>query len=61
VNDYVRGAFEALSWTHVLLVNVDMKKDPACHLDKMIREVEAAMDDIREGVAVNFRDRLKIR
>jgi len=61
VNDYVRGAFEALSWTHVLLVNIDRKKDPLGHLDKVIREVEAAIDDIREGVAVNFRDRLKIR
>jgi len=61
VNDYVRGAFEALSWTHVLLVNIHPKKDPLGHLDKVIRELEAAIDDIREGVAVNFRDRLKIR
>jgi hypothetical protein len=61
LNDYVRGAFEALSWTHVLLVNIDSKKDPVGHLDKAIREVEAAMDDIKEGVAVNFRDRLKRR
>ncbi len=44
-----------------MLVNIDPKKDPLGHLDRVIREVEVAMDDIREGVAVNFRDRLKIR
>ena len=61
MNDYVRGAFEALSWMHVLLVNIDREKDPEDHLDRLIKEVEAAMDDIKEGIAVNFRDRLKMR
>lgn len=61
MNDYVRGAFEALSWMHVSLVNIDPEKDPLDHLDKVIKEVEAAIDDITEGIAVDFRDRLKIR
>lgn len=61
MNDYVRGAFEALSWVQTLISSVSPQKDQQGHLDKVLKEVEAAIVDIKEGVAVDFRDRLKTR
>lgn len=61
MNDYVRGAFEALNWVEVLLASIDPEKDPMDHLNRVIKEVTAALDDIKEGVAVDFRRRLKPR
>ena len=59
MHDYVRGAFEALSWVQRLLLSVDPKKDPLDHLDRLNKEVEAAIADIKEGVAENFRWKLR--
>jgi hypothetical protein len=58
MNDYVRGAFEALNWVHILLASVDSEKD-LDHVNRAVREVESAMSDIRDGIAVDFRHRLK--
>ena len=54
MNDYGRGALEALAWVSRLLEEARSLKD-------VMTEVEAAKEDILKGVAVNFRDRLKIR
>lgn len=61
MNDYVRGAFEALSWVQTSIQSVDIKHDPGDHLDRVLKEIEAAIADIKKGVAVDFRDRLKTR
>lgn len=55
LNDYVRGAFEALSWVHSLL-DVENQKDP-----EIVNRIEDALTDIRKGVAVDFLWRLKSR
>ena len=52
LHDYVKGAYEALSWIRVSLKNG--KKH-----DDLLKEVEQALEDINEGVALDFRDRLK--
>jgi len=60
VHDYVRGVFEALSWVQRLLVNtVDPEMDPLDVLNKAVAEVENAIEDIKEGVAMDFRERLR--
>ena len=53
MHDYVRGAFEALSWISSLL------EDPKVEKEKIRQEVEEALDDIKEGSAVNFRFKLR--
>jgi len=58
MKDYVRGAFEALSWVHSLLDDIESEKD-LDRVKKAVKEVDSAMDDIREGVAVDFRYRLR--
>jgi len=60
VYDYVRGVFEALSWVQRLLVNsVDPEMDPLDVLNRAVAEVENAIEDIKEGVAMDFRERLR--
>jgi len=54
MNDYVRGALEALTWARTVLED---QGDPK----RAIEEIEAALKDINAGVAVNFRERLKQR
>jgi len=56
LHDYVRGAFEALSWVRKLLV--DLRRNPE-GLERAVREVDEAIEDIREGVAIDFRERLR--
>jgi len=60
VHDYVRGVFEALTWVQRLLVNsVDPEMDPLDVLNRAVAEVENAIEDIKEGVAMDFRERLR--
>ena len=60
MHDYVRGVFEALSWVQRLLVNsVDPEMDPLDVLNRAVAEVENAIEDIKEGVAMDFRERLR--
>lgn len=54
MREYVRGAFEALSWVRELLTSDLSRK-------QIIEEVDAALGDIREGVATDFRYRLTVR
>ena len=60
LHDYVRGAFEALTWVQRLL-QTDAKKNPTEQLSKLDGEVEAAIADIKDGVAENFRWKLRDR
>jgi hypothetical protein len=52
MHDYLKGAYEALSWVRLTLKG---KKD----VEKVLEEVNGAINDITEGVAVDFRERLK--
>jgi len=52
LNDYLKGAFEALSWVRSILKD---EKD----INDVIRQVDDAIVDVTEGVAVDFRRRLK--
>ena len=61
MNDYVRGAFEALNWVEALLADIGPAKDSRDQLKNVVTEVEEALADIKEGVAVDFRHKLKIR
>ena len=51
MNDYARGALEALVWVESLLGRVDP--------DQLKREVVGARGDLLAGLAVDFRDRLR--
>ena len=59
MHDYVRGAFEALSWVQRLVQDFDSKKDPAVQVTALNKEVEAAIMDIKMGVAKDFRWKLE--
>ncbi len=52
MHDYLKGAYEALSWVKLTLKE---KNDT----QKVLEEVNGAINDITEGVAVDFRERLK--
>jgi len=59
MHDYVRGAFEALSWVRLLLLDLQTKPDQA--VKETLKEIDAALDDIKTGVAGDFRWRLRTR
>ena len=52
LNEYARGALEALTWVRGLLKKNLGNKE-------VLREVELAIDDILSGVSVDFRNRLR--
>jgi len=56
LRDYVRGAYEALNWVQNLIRKHGEKPDL---VEILAKEVSGAIDDINEGVAIDFRDRLK--
>jgi len=51
VNDYARGALEALAWVESLVARGD--------LETAKREVAVARGEILAGAAIDFRDRLR--
>ncbi len=60
MHDYARGAYEALSWVR-FLIRRQMKKSrkgAPKELQSILSEVERAIDDICDGVAVDFRRKL---
>ncbi|RLI46326.1 hypothetical protein DRO69_03305 [Candidatus Bathyarchaeota archaeon] len=56
MNDYTRGAFEALSWVEGLID--DLKNHPE-GWKILMKEVNEATIDIKRGVGVDFRYRLR--
>jgi hypothetical protein len=56
MNDYAKGAFECLSWLEAKLADLEERKDSWGLLK---REVSDAIHDIRRGVGVDFRERLR--
>jgi len=55
-NDYCRGAFETLAWLEGLME--DLKQHPK-GWRILTDEVNAAIVDIKRGVGVDFRHRLR--
>ena len=56
MHDYIKGAFESLSWVKQLILEHKRKNKS---MDDLLREIENALADIEHGVAIDFRRRLK--
>ena len=51
LKEYVRGAFQALSWVRMQLSNVkDMDS-----LKKVLVEIDSAMETIKQGIGTDFK------
>ena len=50
MNEYVRGAFQALAWVRMILANV---KDTA-QLEKVLGEIDKALETLRSTAAKDF-------
>jgi len=59
VNDYCRGALEALAWVQRLVEDVDPQDGKSWA--GFVGELQAAKEEILGGVAVDFRSRLRIQ
>ena len=58
MNDYTKGALECLSWVEARMV--DFEKDKA-KWEQLKKEVDDVIHDIRKGIGVDFRHRLRAR
>jgi len=56
MNDYTRGAFECLSWVEAKMSDLERDEE---RWERLGREVIDAVQDIRRGVGVDFRERLR--
>lgn len=56
MNEYTKGAFECLSWLEAKMSDLDRASDK---WESLRREVGDAIQDIRKGVGVDFRERLR--
>ncbi|UCH57941.1 MAG: hypothetical protein JSV18_03305 [Candidatus Bathyarchaeota archaeon] len=56
MNEYTRGAFECLSWLEELITRLKKRGD---HWESLKREIDGAILDIRRGIGVDFRERLR--
>jgi len=52
LNDYARGALEALAWILAML-------EDGGDVGRIRRKVEGARDDLLRGISVDFRQRLR--
>ena len=57
LNDYSKGALEALAWVQQLVKK--LKRDPNGWA-RLEGEMEAAKNDMLNGIGVDFRDRLRL-
>jgi len=55
VNDYAAGAFEALSWIR-MMIKGSSERCRTCQ--RVLEEIEEALDDMQRGVAVDFQRRI---
>lgn len=56
MNDYIRGAFQALTWVREVVIT-DVKDNEKAK--KVLFEIDEAINDIEHGVAIDFRWRLR--
>ena len=55
MNDYGRGALEALAWVQSLMEEMRKAKD----WEKLRRDVDDVKEDLLRGIAVDFRFRIE--
>jgi len=55
LNDYGRGALEALAWVQSLMEEMRKDKD----WEKLRRDVDDAKEDLLRGIAIDFRFRIE--
>jgi len=58
MNDYARGALEALAYVESLMTQLD-RSNPDEKWNQLQSEVIGARSEILRGVVVDFRDRLR--
>ena len=56
MNERLQAMIEALMWVEYML---EEARDRPDGVERVLREVREAMDDIKRGVAVDFRTRLR--
>ena len=56
MNEYTRGAFECLSWLEEV---INMLRVRGESWEPLSVEIDGAIRDIRRGVGVDFRERLR--
>jgi len=56
MNEYTRGAFECLSWLEEVIT---MLRERGESWEPLSLEIDVAIRDIRRGVGVDFRERLR--
>jgi hypothetical protein len=56
MNEYTRGAFECLSWLEDRIVRLESERN---YWQTLKKEIDEAIRDIRRGVGVDFRERLR--
>jgi hypothetical protein len=56
MNEYARGALEALAWFDSLM---SQARSTDATLELLKREVNGAKDELLQGVAIDFRARLR--
>jgi len=57
LRDYAAGAFEALSWVKTLIRE---SKERCRTCQKILEEINYALEEMQAGVAVDFRERLAV-
>lgn len=58
LDEYAKGVFECLSWVEAIMAELDHKDDKWTQLKT---EVNDTIYEIRRGVGVDFRNRLRAR
>lgn len=58
MDEYAKGVFECLSWFESLMKQLDSRQD---RWDELHKEIVNTVYDIRRGVGVDFRHRLRAR
>jgi len=59
MNEYIRGAFEALAWVQTVIEKQKMTDKHPSRWESLNEEIEEAIRDIRKGISVDFRERLR--
>jgi hypothetical protein len=58
LDEYAKGVFECLSWVEALMAELDGKDDKWSELQSEVGDI---IYEIRRGVGVDFRNRLRAR
>jgi hypothetical protein len=56
MHDYIRGAFQALTWIREVAENL---RNDSERFDKLIKLIDEALNDIEHRIAVDFRWRIR--